>query len=92
MIARLADPAHVIVLYMPSLVERPETGTLPPLMDAEEGHLMMALKFPEIDRLTLGQAAAVAGYSKRTFMDILAHYGIAVVNYPAAGLASEMDC
>ena len=92
MITCLADPAHVIVVIHAFPGGRPETGTLLPLMDAEEGHLMMALKFFEIGRLTLVQAAAVAGYSKRTFMIILARYGIAVVNYPAAGLASEMDC
>ncbi len=51
---------------------------------------MMALKFYELGRLSLGQAAEVAGYSKRAFIDILGHYGIAVAGYPAGELADEI--
>lgn len=50
---------------------------------------MMALKFFELGRLSLGQAAEVAGYSKRAFIDVLGHYGIPVANYSASELASE---
>lgn len=76
---------------MSSMVEHPEIKTLPPFVDAEEGRLMMALKFFELSRLSLGQAATLAGYSKRTFIDILGRYGIAIVNYPANELAAEID-
>jgi hypothetical protein len=44
---------------------------------------MMALKFFELGRLSLGQAAEVAGYSKRAFIDVLGEYGIPVAHYPA---------
>jgi predicted HTH domain antitoxin len=64
--------------------------TLPPFVNAMEGRLMMALKFYELGRLSLGQAAEVAGYSKRAFIDILGHYGIAVADYPAGELADEI--
>jgi predicted HTH domain antitoxin len=44
----------------------------------------------ELGRATLAQAAEVAGYSVRGFMDVLGHHGIPVVNYPASELASEI--
>ena len=62
---------------------------LPPFVDAGEGRLMMALKFFELGRLTLGQAAELAGYTKRGFIDVLGHYNIPVADYPAEELAKE---
>jgi predicted HTH domain antitoxin len=64
--------------------------TLPPFVSAVEGRLMMALKFFELGRLSLGQAAEVAGYSKRAFIDVLGQYGIPVADYPASELATEV--
>jgi predicted HTH domain antitoxin len=64
--------------------------TLPPFVSAVEGRLMMALKFFELGRLSLGQAAEVAGYSKRAFMDVLGLYGIPVADYPASELSQEL--
>ena len=63
---------------------------LPPFVSAVEGRLMMALKFFELGRLSLGQAAEVAGYSKRAFIDVLGQYGIPVADYPASELANEV--
>ena len=62
----------------------------PPLVGAVEGRSMMALKFFELGRLSLGQAAEVAGYSKRAFIDVLGQYGIPVADYPASELANEV--
>jgi predicted HTH domain antitoxin len=64
--------------------------SLPPFVDVVEGRLMMALKFFELGRLSLGQAAEVAGYTKRAFIDVLGHYGIPVADYPASELANEI--
>ena len=50
---------------------------------------MSAIKLYETARLSLGQAAQMAGYSKRGFLDLLGHHGVAVVNYPASELAQE---
>ena len=50
---------------------------------------MMALKFYELGRLSLGQAAELAGYTKRAFVDVLGQYGIPVVDYAVDELASE---
>ena len=66
-----------------------DMNSLPPFVSAVEGRLMMALKFYELGRLSLGQAAEVAGYTKRSFIDVLGHYGIPVADYPASELASE---
>ena len=64
--------------------------TLPPFVSAVKGRLMMALKFFELGRLSLGLAAEVAGYSKRAFMDVLGQYGIPVADYPASELSQEL--
>ena len=66
-----------------------DPSTLPPFVDAGEGRLMMALKFYELGRLSLGQAAELAGYTNRAFIDVLGRYGIPVVNYAADELAGE---
>lgn len=63
---------------------------LPAFVSAEEARLMLSIKLFEVGRLSLGQAAALAGYSQRGFIDVLARHGVAVVNYPAADLADEI--
>ena len=52
---------------------------------------MLALKLYEKGRLTLGQAAHTAGYSKRAFIDFLGQEGVPVLNSDPAELASETD-
>ena len=76
--------------FMTTTAPMLDMTTLPPFVNAVEGRLMMALKFYELGRLSLGQAAEVAGYTKRAFMDVLGQYGIPVANYPASELASEV--
>ncbi|MFD1468391.1 UPF0175 family protein [Hymenobacter caeli] len=41
------------------------------------------------DKLSLGQAAEMTGYSKRTFMELLGDYGVSVFNYPAEDIARD---
>jgi predicted HTH domain antitoxin len=48
---------------------------LPPEISPEDAKVLLAIKLWEIGCLSLGQAAAVAGYSKRTFMENLANKG-----------------
>jgi predicted HTH domain antitoxin len=79
--------------YSPGMASSTSTldsSTLPPFVDAVEGRLMMALKFYELGRLSLGQAAELAGYTKRAFLDVLGHYDIPVLNYAADELADEL--
>lgn len=52
---------------------------------------MLALKLYEKGRLTLGQAAHAAGYSKRAFIDFLGLEGIPVLDSEPSELATETD-
>jgi predicted HTH domain antitoxin len=51
---------------------------LPTEIDAEEARLLLAIKLYEMGRLSLGQAAQLAGYSKPAFMELLGKYGAPV--------------
>lgn len=62
---------------------------LPPGVSAEEARLALAVKLFEMDRLSLGQAAKAAGYSKGAFMEVLGKFGVPVFAYPAGDLAGE---
>ncbi|WP_443216589.1 UPF0175 family protein [Scytonema sp. HK-05] len=44
---------------------------LPPNISIEEAQLLLAVKLFETGKLSLGQAAKLAHYSKRTFIDLL---------------------
>ena len=64
---------------------------LPSSIPKEEARLMLALKLYEKGRLTLGQAARAAGYSKRAFIDFLGREGVPVLDSDPADLAAESD-
>jgi predicted HTH domain antitoxin len=63
---------------------------LPPEVTAEEARLLLAIKLYETHKLSLGQAAQVAGYSKRTFLEILGQHGVPVFDYPPEELREEV--
>lgn len=67
------------------------TVELPFNVTNEEARLALAVRLFEKGRVSLGQAAKLAGFSKRAFIDVLGREGIPVVNYPAAELAEEME-
>jgi predicted HTH domain antitoxin len=48
------------------------------------------MKLFEIGRLSCGQAAELAGYSKRTYMELLGRHGVAVMDYPASELQDDL--
>jgi len=52
---------------------------------------VLAIKLYEVGRLSMGQAAKVAGYSKRAFMEILGHYHVPIFAYSPDDLAAEVD-
>jgi predicted HTH domain antitoxin len=64
---------------------------LPASIPKEEARLMLALKLYEKGRLTLGQAAHTAGYSKRAFVDFLGQEGVPVLNSDPGELSTEAD-
>ncbi len=49
-------------------------------LDDSETKMVLASKLYELGKLTLGQAAQLAGYSKETFMELLANYGVSYFN------------
>ncbi|KAB8318725.1 UPF0175 family protein [Tolypothrix campylonemoides VB511288] len=67
------------------------TIELPPNISIEEAQLLLAVKLFETGKLSLGQAAKLAGYSKRTFIELLGKMEIPVINYPAEELEQEIN-
>ncbi len=59
-------------------------------MTNDEAKLLLAVKLYEVGKITLGQAAKIAGYSKRAFLKVLDHQEITVFNYSAEDLREEM--
>jgi predicted HTH domain antitoxin len=67
------------------------TIELPFGVDPEEARLLLSMKLFEDGRITLGQAAAMAGYSRRTYIELLGRRGVPVFNYPAEDLDRELS-
>jgi predicted HTH domain antitoxin len=64
---------------------------LPPDISVEEARLLLMVKLFETGRLSLGQAAKLAGYSKPTFIELLGKMGVPVIDYPAEDLQQEIN-
>jgi len=60
-------------------------------IDDKEARMSLASKLYERGKLTLGQAAELAGYSKETFMELLAEYNVPLINYPADELEQDIE-
>ena len=52
--------------------------------------MVFASKLYEMGKLSLGQAAELAGYSKRTFMELLSNYGVSIINYSPDELDQDL--
>lgn len=63
---------------------------LPPEVRTEEAQLLLAVKLFETGRLSLEQAASLAGHSRGAFMELLSKHGVAVFDYPAEELHREV--
>jgi predicted HTH domain antitoxin len=59
-------------------------------MDSNELSMLVASKLYEQRKLSLGEAAQVAGLSKRTFAELLGKYNVSIFNYPASDLSSDV--
>ena len=64
---------------------------LPPGLSENEAKLFLAMKLFEVKRTSLGQAAKLAGLSKRAFIEMLGRYEIPVINYTPEELDEEAD-
>ena len=67
------------------------TIDLPSHVPADEARLLLSIKLYESKRISLGKAAELAGYSKRSFMDLLSQKGISVINISPDALDRELD-
>ena len=66
------------------------TVELPFDVDPEEARLLLTMKLFEEGKVSLGKAAEMAGYTKRTYMELLGKRGIPIFNYPPEELEQEM--
>ncbi len=66
------------------------TLQVPDSLDTKEAQTLLAAKLYEKGTLSLGQAAELAGYSKRTFMELLANYEVSVFNFTEAELDKDI--
>ncbi len=64
---------------------------LPSNISKDEAQLLLAVKLFETGKLSIGQAAKLASYSKRTFIELLSKMGIPVINYPDEDLERKIS-
>jgi len=67
------------------------TVELPSNISIEEARLLLTVKLFETGQLSLGQAAKLAGFSKKTFIELLGKMGVPVIDYPAEELEREIS-
>jgi predicted HTH domain antitoxin len=68
------------------------TINIPDSLDVESKDLAMlvATRLYELGKLSLGQAAELAGLTKRTFAELLGSYNVSIFNFPASDLAKDV--
>ncbi|GAB3413497.1 UPF0175 family protein [Niabella aquatica] len=66
------------------------TVQIPDHLDEREAKTMLAARLYEKGSLSLGQAAELAGYTKRAFMEVLGSYDVSVFNYSETELEKDI--
>lgn len=68
------------------------TINIPDSLDVENKDLAMlvATRLYEQGKLSLGQAAEIAGLTKRTFAELLGSYNVSIFNFPASDIAQDV--
>ncbi|MFN4253611.1 MAG: UPF0175 family protein [Saprospiraceae bacterium] len=59
-------------------------------LDEKETLLLLATRLYEKGKLSLGQAAEMAGLTKWAFAELLGFYGVSIFNYPASDLTRDV--
>ncbi|MBA4198080.1 MAG: hypothetical protein C0459_11055 [Chitinophaga sp.] len=59
-------------------------------MNNNEVAMLVASQLYEQGKLSLGQAAEVAGLTKRTFAELLGKHNVSIFNYPATDLSRDV--
>ena len=65
--------------------------TLPFDLSEDEAKLLLAIKLYEVGKVSLGQAAKLAGFSKRAFMEVLGRHHVPLFDYDPDELRHEVD-
>jgi len=60
-------------------------------LNEKEVKIVLAAKLFEMGKLSLGQAAELSDYSKRTFMELLSNYGVSIFNSDEAQLEKDTE-
>ena len=68
------------------------TLNIPDNLDVDNKGLAMLVstQLYEQGKLSLGQAAEVAGLTKRTFAELLGSYNVSIFNFPASDLSGDV--
>ncbi len=68
------------------------TLNIPDTLDVNNRDLAMLVstQLYEQGKLSLGQAAEVAGLTKRTFAELLGSYNVSIFNFPASDLSKDV--
>jgi predicted HTH domain antitoxin len=68
------------------------TLNIPESLDIDNRDLAMLVstQLYEQGKLSLGQAAEVAGLTKRAFADLLGSYNVSIFNFPATDLSRDV--
>jgi predicted HTH domain antitoxin len=69
-----------VTLYIPDALQ----------MNSNDVAMLVASQLYEQGKLSLGQAAEVAGLTKRTFAELLGSYNVSIFNYPASDLSRDV--
>ncbi|MBD3749676.1 MAG: UPF0175 family protein [Sphingobacteriales bacterium] len=65
---------------------------IPDTLDLNELDVAMLISthLYEQGKLSLGEAAEIAGLTKRTFAELLGKYNVSLFNYPASDLSNDV--
>ena len=68
------------------------TLNIPDSLDVDNHDIAMLVstRLYEQGKLSLGQAAELAGLTKRTFAELLGSYNVSIFNYPASDLSKDV--
>lgn len=59
-------------------------------VDNRDIAMLVSTRLYEQGKLSLGQAAEVAGLTKRTFAELLGSYGVSIFNFPPLDLSRDV--
>jgi len=82
--------AHLEKYYIRAM--KTLTLNIPDSLDVDNRGLAMLVstRLYEQGKLSLGEAADVAGLTKRTFAELLGRYGVSIFNFPATDLSTDV--